>query len=440
MIVQSTTIDLHWTIPGLDVYGIPDEFKSKDAYIAFFKYGIHRSILQSLRSSSGYAPVYSKKNSIEGSSFTNYFERFLPLSLTVEQAGNIDLRDNAEETATVNDVVTAGYFGKAVKKTDTVKSKVISRYGSAQNYVAHLRYAMADWWRHIVDLMCAIAFAGGNIAATPLYNAQRVGEMPFASRALVGNYYKEYHYDDALTLNQVIHEIVGDDVNANSKMSVKHIRSLRRMATSPLYNAPRIEPVKTSIQTLSYIDTYYLFMDDAASAALMEDEDYVKLYLNKPFYENGLPSALNNADYLGRINDIECYHLPILDEVKNLGMAGNAMFNRFGLHDNISHSFLVGASALGEIIGAYKELTAGNDVTQEWADRYNYGMKFIYGAKALTYPFVTTEKIYTKRVESNKSIRTTKRRLEQGIIHSFTVNEGGNNWHRGGSFEIPAVE
>lgn len=430
-------IDLTFQIPGNDIYGVPNEFKTKDAYIAFFKYGVHRSTIQPLRGTGSYAPILSKKNSIEGSSFTNYFERFVPLSLNFQSAGGTDLRENAEEMLTVNDTVHAGYYGKAVKKTETVKSQIIQRYGSMQNYMAQLRFGMADWWRRVVDMMVVCAMFGRSTPDfKPMYDAQKAGEMPFACRTLVGTKYKEYHYDETWTLNQVIHNIIGNDQVAAGQMSVEHIRMLRRMATTPLYNSPRIEPVALSAQGLSNIETYYLFMDDAAAAQLVKDEDYKALFYGKPFYEQGLPSALTNADYLGRIVDIECYKLPLFDILKNLGIEKHSIFNRCNLHDNISWSVLVGAGAAGEIIGAYKELTAGNAESQEWADRYNYGLKFLYGVHALNYPFRTSEKVAQKQVLKNINISTKNRRIEQGIIHSFTVNEGGANWHQKGSFQI----
>ena len=430
-------INLAFKLPGNDIYGVPDEFKTKDAYIAFFKYGVHRSTIQPLRGTGSYAPILSKKNSIEGSSFTNYFERFVPLSLNFQSAGGTDLRENAEEMLTVNDVVHAGYYGKAVKKTETVKSQIVQRYGTMQNYMAQLRFGMADWWRRVVDMMVVCAMFGRSTPDfKPMYDAQKPGEMPFACRTLVGDNYKKYYYDETWTLNQVIHNKIGNDQNTNGEMSVNHIRMLKRMATTPLYNSPKIEPVTFNLQGLSNIETYYLFMDDAAAAKLVQDENYVKLFYNKPFHEKGLPSALTNADYLGRIADVECYRLPLLDVLKNLGIEGHSIFNRCNLHDNISWSFLIGAGAVGEIIGAYKELTAGNAETQEWADRYNYGLKFLYGAHALTYPFKTSERVSQKQVLKNPNISTKNRRIEQGIIHSFTVNEGGKNWHQGGSFQI----
>lgn len=435
-------ISLTFKLPGNDIYGVPDEFKTKDAYIAFFKYGAHRSVIQPLRGTGSYAPILSKKNSIEGSSFTNYFERFVPLSLNFQSAGGTDLRENAEEMLTVSDTVHAGYYGKAVKKTETVKSQIVQRYGTMQNYMAQLRFGMADWWRRIVDMMVVCAMFG---KSTPdlksVYDAEQPGLMPFACRTLVGTKYKDYKYDNTWNLNQVIRKVIGDNQNSDGQMSVKHIRMLKRMATTPLYNSPRIEPVTVSTQGLSNIETYYLFMDDAAAAQLVQDDDYVNLFYNKPFHEQGLPSALTNADYLGRIYDVECYRLPVLDIIKNLGIGGHSLFNRCNLHDNISWSFLLGAGAIGEIIGAYKELTAGNAESQEWADRYNYGLKFLYGAHALTYLFATSEKIATKHAfgENAPNINTTKRRIEQGIIHSFTVNEGGNGWSQAGSFKVKTL-
>lgn len=404
------------------IQGIPVEFFTADTYNFFYRLGYRSSIFERLRGSGTDAVIESRFDAEKHDGFIRLYTRRRQLDTDiVAYAGGIDVSDTRERLSEVATSIEAKVMRKQTFFEEKMVAEIASRYDSIENAG---KLELSEWMhRRIDEALCKSLtsnYDGGN------------GHIPLASRVVCGATPSLYTYGNKSLATALVDAIPGD-VNADAQytkysMNVAHIRELRRYALSNPYGAEDLN--YATIEEGHFVDypTFYLIMDTDAAYALKQDPEYKAMHINiGRALGEGQGSALRHSQYLGRIEDIECYQVLDLDRIKYKK-------KRPGLttvaSDAISWSFLLGAGAIGECVGGVRFIEDEDNKNQT----VYHTLQYIHGCDALKFPIAGTR---IKEKVGNDSLFTffagnpalkPYSNIEQGIIHSFTINRQIANW------------
>lgn len=400
------------------IRGIPAEYLTASDFACYYDVGYETSAFARLRSTGKNAVIENTVDVSYGKGFHADYARRDSLRLDlVSVQGGIPVEDTREGINTENCRVNAAMYGKQTEIPYVEVRKVENKYYNKIDDTVAGREKLLRFMQERIDLELASAFMAG-------YEGNVDGKLPFACRTVCGDGTLNYQYDTNTNLNTVLSTVFvadnrGDDVFKKQCMSVEHIRQLYYMAVSNKYGADRIEPASLEFSSLVDYPKYYLFTDAEGALALKKDPEYKELHLTiGRDLGTGQGSALTKSEYLGANNSIEVYHLHILDAMKRMLNGRNGV-----VWNALSWSFLCGAGAVGELLGKVIEIQEELAVQQVIRNTLFY----THGAGRLIFPIKNSH--ITEKTARNANITGLEdAKIEQGIIHSFTVNLRGANW------------
>lgn len=329
--------------------------------------------------------------------------------------GGVDVKISAEEVTYEADLVTAQGWRKSVHIREYLLLKYVSQLNKLKGKEAAIATnidKLISYYRRNYDTE---VLRGMTWNLYPPENPNKVfrllkpespvyvnGMMPRACRVVCGNESDNaYEYDKNKTLPEVLTTALTN--KETNRMSVDHIMKLRKAALANEYRADRIEPVSSSFDGKVYADKYILIMGLKAAAQLRKNEEYRQLHATSlRDYGPGQGSALNNASYLGRVLDVDCYEVPLLDHLYEIDL---------GEYKAV-WSLLLGGGAVGSLVMSEIDYSYSDD---EENKSYSQTINYMLGAKALC--FSTNKTLCIENIKNDDPVN----KIEQGVIHSFTV-------------------
>ncbi len=193
-----------------------------------------------------------------------------------------------------------------------------------------------------------------------------------------------------------------------AKMSVAFIRKLVVKARVNKQKASPLEPVTLTYNNGVEQDKYILLMGYTAAEQLKQDSDYTNVHYMTLKNESGIASALNRANYLGMVEDVECSCVPLISQLlPSFDIRGGTAAT-----GKAAWSLLLGKGAAGLAIADFR-LSEDYDSIN---DKIFHGIDVFAGAGALRFEKDPT---ITEAIDS----ASPNKKFEQGIIHVFTEGE-----------------
>jgi hypothetical protein len=300
----------------------------------------------------------------------------------------------AQEIESVYDDFTYDYYSQVGKYQNTHWLAV------GQPLLADIpSYVMEDLTRrealHTQDLFFASIFKD-------LYNLAVQGKMPRTERAVAG--LKNYVYAHNATLPATLHALIAN--HAVDRPTVKHIRALYKKLRTKDIRGGLIRPLEMKTYKGYPYWTYLLLVSRTFYNLLCEDADFKEQFLARGMALESQPNSVEGMDWRGKV---EGFDLVICDELDSY------MFDADGGNaEPVCWSLALGSQAFVKGIAPLKSLS--KDVV-EADDEAILSTHFVKGVKCLTFP----------RIESLAPgyVATPNDRVEQGIVHSFTVGNMG---------------
>lgn len=436
----------------IHIHGIPVQYYDADSHDFFYLFAIRRGFLQRLRGTGPEAVVESRVSATEHNGLIRLFSKRKKLNPFEVTGVGEDLPGKVAEIPTETACAVEGKIErKSIYFPEQLAAAIVSRYPSVESALEKEGKALLTFSaQEKMDFNLTTA-----LNSRYVWNAK--GGGPLACRIVCGTKdCSAYRWSTETTFSAQVAACIPvnaapvaggitDTIRQNYGMSVAHIRKLRQYAYFNPYGAEDIAEVSLLDRRLVESPKYYLIMDSNAGFSLKQDPDYKAFhYTIGRGLGDGHASALHNAEYLGCIDDVECFIVKNLDDLRKYKKRCRGMDIAPG-NAALSWSFLLGAGALGEILGGTKDWYKPDECQNVYA-----GKQYIHGAGALCFSFlngksntylnevITTADgneeaasfFYRINKGENEAYKdfADKQNIENGIIHSITLNAPSNNW------------